>query len=134
MDSKKLSYADLKKMVEDNLFKKFFRMSEYVTSSKKSTYESDIQDRIERLEQRWDAVKELKSSGKMLAVDGQVIILKSSALPLGKTPLEYLNENWEIGSDMHVTQISECMLRGISTDKKDYSTKNPSNSTINLTA
>ena len=47
-------------------------------------------------------------------VDGQVILIKADDMPTTvSSPVEYLRKHWNITSDYTITQIQDCMLRGV---------------------
>ena len=44
-----------------------------------------------------------KNANRLRAVDGLVILLRVADVPDGKSPLEYLKEEWDISQEFSVT-------------------------------
>lgn len=60
----------------------------------------------------YNEVENLKWSGKYKAVVGQVILVESTKIPLGKTPYEHVIQNWDLPPNTKLVEIKNCMLRG----------------------
>ena len=50
---------------------------------------------------------------KMMAVEGQVILLRASEVPEGVSPRDHVLSNWSIASEFQLLPIPNCMLRGV---------------------
>lgn len=126
-DSKKLSKADLVNIAEDNLFKRHLDiMSQYLTKTQYQTYKGIIDEKLQLQLDLWDALKAQEWSGKFTAVDGQIILInvdefnklnkarmESDPPKTAFTPMQYIRECWHITSEYSITQLKDCMLRGI---------------------
>lgn len=69
----------------------------------------------------FDALNRRTQSGKFKVMNGQVILIdveQFNALNAENggrwtSPSSWVMENWDIGTDFHVQQIRDCMLRGV---------------------
>lgn len=67
-------------------------------------------------------------------VDGQVILIRAKEVDAktGTTPMAYLRSKWNITSEYTVTQLQDCMLRGV-VNVQDGTIKCASNTSVGLT-
>lgn len=95
LDSKKLEYGTLAELAQDNLFKKYLDMSRYLTKNQYEVYKGLLEDEYNRLDALYNTIpKDLKP--KLRAVHGQVILVETGNLPSGYSPVQWIQENWEI--------------------------------------
>ena len=103
--SKKLSQRELVDMAQGNLFKKCLDMSRYLSKSQLDSYNEFVK------------VPEIDfgefQPGKLRVQDGQVILLDAANIPSGYSPYEWMKEIWHVPVNFTVTQIGNCMLRGV---------------------
>ena len=57
LDSKKLSYDDLVKMAQDNLFKRHFDMTRYLTKTQYDTYYTNLNNKLNEVVNRWNILQ-----------------------------------------------------------------------------
>ena len=115
LDSKQLAYGTLSDLAEDNLFTKYLDMSKYLTKNQYDAYTKILNGRYDALNALMNTLPSPISSHNppLRVVDGQVIILEAENIPSGKSPQEYIYDNWDITSEYQILPIPDCMLRGI---------------------
>lgn len=130
LDSKKLEYGTLAELAQDNLFKKYLDMSRYLTKNQYEVYKGLLEDEYNRLDALYNTIPK---DPKLRAVHGQVILVETGNLPNGYSPVQWIQENWEIPLGFQLRQIPNCMLRGVldATEKNSNSTVLPVENTSN---
>lgn len=143
-DSKKLSQATLVEMAQDSLFNKHLGiMRKYLTINQYNTQADIIKVKLEMCQSLFNVLDGMEWSKKFTVVDGQVILVEVGEFErynewrqenLGSklTPLEYLQQNWNITSDFWVEQVKDCSFRGM-TEVTSSTVERASNSSVTLT-
>ena len=140
-DSKKLKQSELVEIVQDNLFKKHFDMPRYLTINQYKAYKDLLEEQYTVWKNLFDKIKK-QSTDKFRVEDGQVILIDCAELDnynsrrsTRMTPIEYLREHWDVPSDYTITQLSNCMLRGMTYKDNEDSTpiKKSGNIRVGLT-
>ena len=132
-DSKKLNFSELVELAQDSLFNKYLRiMSTFLTTIQYNNYIQIINQRLNTQGTEWGKAKNGRWTGKFTPVDGQVILIRKADVPRGNTPLQYLLNHWNVSSEYTVTQIQNCMLRGV-VSIHDQTVKNPDTINVSLT-
>ena len=132
-DSKRMDYPELVELAQDSLFKKYLPiMSRYLTTVQYENFIELIQRRYNTCKSQWDSLNAQTWTNHFTPVDGQVILIKADKVPLGKSPSVYLREHWNITSEYTVTQLQDCMLRGV-VNVQDGNIKFASNMNVGLT-
>lgn len=144
LDSKKLSQADLVLMAQDNLFKKHLGiMGRYLTINQYNTYVDILETNLKLYGDLFGKLEDQTPEGKYRVVDGQVILIDVSQMDEYNkwrtrqqkpqlTPLEYLNDRWNITTDFWVEQVKDCSFRGM-TEVKNATIQRKSNQKVMLT-
>ena len=133
LDSKQLEYDTLVEMAQENLFGKFLDMSRYLTVTQYARSMNVLNSRLNHLKEIVDSLP-TEPSPKLRAVDGQVILVEASHVPSGKSPQDWVRENWNITKEFNIVQIQDCALRGISTEKENVgkTVQKPNNANVTL--
>lgn len=126
MDSKQLLYDTLVELAQDNLFKKYLDMSKYLTRNQYEVYRDMLNDKYNALSELKSALeRQVLNNGTMVnykpklrVAEGQVILVEANKIPPGKSPEDYVQEQWDITSEYKLLPIPDCMLRGM-LDTKD---------------
>ena len=119
-DSKRLPQENLVEIARGELYKKCLDMGRYLAKVKYETYTSILEGKLESLKDLKSQLPETRTSKKLKVVDGQVILVDKARFDefnnIGttrQTILEYLNTYWDIPASFTVTQVTNCMLRGV---------------------
>lgn len=134
LDSKKLGYDTLVELAQDNLFKKYLDMSRYLTKNQYEIYKGLLEDEYKQLSD----MSAITGNPKLRAVDGQVILVEVANLPSGKSPIQWVQDNWEIPPGFQLHQIPNCMLRGMlesgnrDTSLRELPIEKPTNQQVTL--
>lgn len=115
MDSKKMTWDVLCDLAQSNLFTSHLSiMDRYLNTNRWDIYKNILDETKENLDMMHSEVSILDTSRRKLkVVDGQVIVVKKSEVPLDTTPEQYIRENWDIPSNANLKRIGDCMLRGV---------------------
>lgn len=65
-------------------------------------------------------------------VDGQIILLEANQIPETTVLVEYIKQYWDISSDYTITQLHDCMLRGV-TEVRNTEVQKSGNQNVALT-
>jgi hypothetical protein len=126
LDSKKMSWDNLARLAESNLFKKHLgTLDKYLTNSQYGLYKSMLDETMNEIGLPSDLPDVNTWRGKFKAVDGQIIVLYKNDIPSNMAPVDYLKAHWDIPLDATIIQWKNCMLRGIT-----YTTPNDNNNPI----
>lgn len=133
-DTKKLNWLNLVELAQDNLFKNHLDiMDNYLTKNQIVQQQKILNNRLNALRTAFTSVDADDGSGRKLkVVDGQIILLRADQIPNEEVLVEYLKKYWDITPDYSITQLHDCMLRGV-TEVRSTEVLKPGNQNVALT-